>query len=151
MLGSSPAPPPSILTLEAANALVPRLRELMDGQTARRRDIEERIDALTRRLGKTPGAIEVDPADPPDVRELKTDIVARLETYQAAWAQLDEMGAVLKDPRTGLVDFYGHVDGKLVWLCWRYGEDAVTHYHQLNEGFSGRKPIEDNLRHRHLN
>ena len=44
------------------------------------------------------------------------------------------MGAVLKDPRTGLVDFYGQVDGKRVWLCWKYGEDAVTHYHGLRRG-----------------
>jgi hypothetical protein len=58
---------------------------------------------------------------------------------------------VLKDPRTGLLDFYGQVDGKLVWLCWRYGEDAVTHYHALDEGFGGRKPIEPTMRNRHLN
>ena len=144
-------PAPSVLTLEAANALVPRLRELMDAQTARRRDIEERIDGLTRLLGKTPGAIQPDPDDSPEVRDIKADIISRLEGYQAAWAALDEMGGVLKDPRTGLIDFYGQVDGKLVWLCWRYGEDAIAHYHQLNEGFSGRKPIEQNLRHRHLN
>jgi hypothetical protein len=142
---------PSVLTLEAANALVPRLRELMDAQTARRKDIEARIDGLTRLLGETPGAIQVEPADPPDVRDLKAEIVARLEGYQAAWSALDEMGAVLKDPRSGLIDFYGQVDGELVWLCWRYGEPAVTHYHHLNEGFSGRKPIGDNLRLRHLN
>jgi len=144
-------PAPSVLTLEAANALVPRLRELMDAQTARRKDIEERIDGLTRLLGKTPGAIQPDPDDSPEVSDLKADIISRLEGYQAAWTALDEMGGVLKDPRTGLIDFYGQVDGKLVWLCWRYGEDAIAHYHQLNEGFSGRKPIEDNLRHRHLN
>jgi hypothetical protein len=144
-------PAPSVLTLEAANALVPRLRELMDAQTARRRDIEERIDGLTRLLGKTPGAIQPDPDDSPEVSDVKADIISRLEGYQAAWTALDEMGGVLKDPRTGLIDFYGQVDGKLVWLCWRYGEDAIAHYHQLNEGFSGRKPIEDKLRHRHLN
>ncbi len=144
-------PAPSVLTLEAANALVPRLRELMDAQTARRKDIEERIDGLTRLLGKTPGAIQPDPDDSSEVRDLKADIICRLEGYQAAWTALDDMGGVLKDPRTGLIDFYGQVDGKLVWLCWRYGEDAIAHYHQLNEGFSGRKPIEDNLRHRHLN
>jgi hypothetical protein len=144
-------PAPSVLTLEAANALVPRLRELMDAQTARRKDIEERIDGLTRILGKTPSAIQPDPDDSSEVRDLKADIISRLEGYQAAWTALDEMGGVLKDPRTGLIDFYGQVDGKLVWLCWRYGEDAIAHYHQLNEGFSGRKPIEDNLRHRHLN
>ncbi len=144
-------PAPSVLTLEAANALVPRLRELMDAQTVRRKDIEDRIDGLTRLLGKTPGAIQPEPDDSPEVHDLKADIISRLEGYQAAWTALDEMGGVLKDPRTGLIDFYGQVDGKLVWLCWRYGEDAIAHYHQLNEGFSGRKPIEDKLRLRHLN
>lgn len=142
---------PSVVTLEAANAMVPRLRDLMDAQSGRRKDIEGRLDRLARLLGKRPGAIHLDPADPPDVRDLKADITARLEAYQTAWAELEEIGAVLKDPKTGLVDFYGQVDGKLVWLCWRYGEDAVAHYHQLNEGFSARRPIEDNLRSRHLN
>jgi len=62
-----------------------------------------------------------------------------------------ELGAVLKDARMGLLDFYGTVDGKLVWLCWRYGESEVAHYHALTEGFSGRKPIAQSMRSRHLN
>jgi hypothetical protein len=28
-----------------------------------------------------------------------------------------------------------------VWLCWRFGEDEISHYHALNEGFTARKPI----------
>ncbi len=146
-----PMPDPPVVTLEAANAMVPRLRALMELQTTRRRAIEERIDELARLLGKSPGAIRIDPSDPPPVRELKSDITEQLEAYHAAWAELEEMGAVLKDPKTGLVDFYGHVDGKLVWLCWRFGEDAVGHYHSLDEGFAARKPIERRLRERHLN
>ena len=52
--------------------------------------------------------------DPPEVRELKQrPRRARSTRYQAAWNELEEMGAVLKDPRMGLVDFYGQVDGKL--------------------------------------
>ena len=61
------------------------------------------------------------------------------------------MGAVLKDARMGLLDFYGYVDGKLVWLCWKFGEEAVAHYHGLDEGFSRRRPIEALMRQRHLN
>ncbi len=61
------------------------------------------------------------------------------------------MGAVLKDARRGLLDFYGTVEGKLVWLCWKYGEDQVVHYHSLQEGFSGRKLIEESMRSRLLN
>jgi hypothetical protein len=142
---------PSVFTIEAANALIPRLQGLMEAQMGRRGEIEKLLERLSQRLGKTPEAIQDDPADPDDVRELKRDIIGRVERYHAAWSELEEMGAVLKDPRTGLVDFYGRVDGKLVWLCWKYGEKQVTHYHGLDEGFSGRKPIEQTMRTRHLN
>ncbi len=142
---------PGVFTIEAVNALVPRLQGLMATQMDRRAEIEKLLERLAQRLGKTPEAIQDDPADPADVRELKREIVARVERYHAAWSELEDMGAVLKDPRTGLVDFYGRVDGKLVWLCWKYGESQVTHYHGLDEGFSGRKPIEPTMRTRHLN
>lgn len=142
---------PGVFTIEAVNALVPRLQSVMATQMERRGEIEKLLERLAKRLGKTPDAIQDDPADPEDVRELKRDIIGRVERYHAAWTELEEMGAVLKDPRTGLVDFYGRVDGKLVWLCWKYGETQVTHYHGLDEGFSGRKPIESTMRTRHLN
>lgn len=142
---------PGVFTIEAVNALVPRLQGLMQTQMERRAEIEKLLEKLAERLGKAPDAIQDDPADPEDVRAMKRDIIGRVERYHAAWSELEEMGAVLKDPRIGLVDFYGHVDGKLVWLCWKYGENQVTHYHGLDEGFSGRKPIEPTMRTRHLN
>lgn len=142
---------PPVFTLEAVNALVPRLRSLMSAQMTRRSEIERRLKQLSERLGAPPETVEIDERDPSDVRELKEELLRRVEVYQRAWGEIDEMGAVLKDPHTGLVDFYGHVDGKAVWLCWRFGEDAVTHYHGLEEGFAGRKPIEPTMRLRHLN
>jgi hypothetical protein len=142
---------PSVLTLEAVNALVPRLQSLMAVQMGRREAIEERLGQLAKLVGAVTGAIAVEEHDTPQVRTLKEDLVDRVERYQSAWREVEDMGAVLKDPRTGLVDFYGQVDGKLVWLCWRYGEKAVTHYHGLDEGFSRRRPIESTMRQRHLN
>jgi hypothetical protein len=142
---------PSVFTLEAVNALVPRLKTIMASQLGRRSDIEERLGQLAKLVGAVPESIVLDERDPPQVRTLKRDLVARVEKYQSAWHELEAMGAVLKDPKAGLVDFYGQVDGKLVWLCWRYGEDSVTHYHGLDEGFAGRKPIEPPMRQRHLN
>jgi hypothetical protein len=142
---------PSVFTLEAVNALVPRLQSLMATQMGRRVDIEERLGELAKLVGAVPDTIVLEEADEPAVRTLKSALVDRVRKYQAAWQELEEMGAVLKDPRTGLVDFYGQVDGKLVWLCWRYGEQAVTHYHGLDEGFASRKAIEPTMRQRHLN
>jgi len=145
-----PASPP-VLTLEAANALLPRLNALMASQMDRRSEIERRLEELARHLGGIPDAIEVEEGDPAPIRALKLEIVDAVKKYQSAWSEVEEMGAVLKDPRTGLVDFYGLMDGKLVWLCWKYGEDGVSHYHSLDEGFSGRKPIRHSARQRHLN
>jgi hypothetical protein len=142
---------PNVLTLEAVNALVPRLKTIMTSQMGRRGEIEERLAQLAKLVGAVPETIALDERDPPQVRTLKRDLVTRVEKYQSVWQEVEAMGAVLKDPKAGLVDFYGQVDGKLVWLCWRYGEDAVTHYHGLDEGFAGRKPIEPTMRLRHLN
>jgi hypothetical protein len=145
-----PAGPP-VLTLEAVNALLPRLRDLMQAQMDRRGEIEKRLEELSRLLGEVPETIQIEDADPAPIRELKRELIERVDRYQSAWREVEEMGAVLKDARSGLVDFYGQVDGKLVWLCWKYGEEAVTHYHGLQEGFAGRKPIESTMRQRHLN
>jgi hypothetical protein len=142
---------PPVLTIEAVNALVPRLNVLMASQMDRRTEIERRLEELARILGVVPDTIEVEDRDPAPVRVLKIELVERVARYQSAWSEIEEMGAVLKDPRTGLVDFYGLMDGKLVWLCWKYGEDGVSHYHGLDEGFSGRKPIAASIRQRHLN
>ncbi len=142
---------PSVFTLEAVNALVPRLRVLMGAQMERRSEIERRLEQLAAVVGRAPDTIQVDDLDPPDVRQLKGELLERIDAYRDAWREVEAMGAVLKDPRTGLVDFYGRVDGKLVWLCWKYGEEAVSHYHGLDEGFVARKAIEPTMRSRHLN
>jgi hypothetical protein len=142
---------PSVFTLEAVNALVPRLKTMVEAQMDRRSEIEDRLGRLAALVGAVPETIAPEDRDPPHVRSLKRELVERVERYHSAWREVEDLGAVLKDPRTGLLDFYGQVDGKLVWLCWRYGEDSVTHYHGLDEGFSGRKPIESVMRHRHLN
>ncbi|MGA7121126.1 MAG: DUF2203 domain-containing protein [Polyangiaceae bacterium] len=142
---------PSVFTLEAVNALVPRLRVLMGAQMERRSEIERRLEQLAALVGRAPDTIQVDDLDPPDVRQLKSELLERIDAYRDAWREVEAMGAVLKDPRTGLVDFYGRVDGKLVWLCWKYGEEAVSHYHGLDEGFVARKAIEPTMRSRHLN
>ena len=140
-----------IFTLEAINALLPKLQDLVGRQLERRSGIEQLLARLGRELGDVPDRIVLDPADPHEVREMKRELVRRIEEYRAGWREVEEMGAVLKDPRIGLLDFYGSVDGKMVWLCWKYGESECCWYHALEEGFSARKPIADSIRHRLLN
>jgi hypothetical protein len=55
---------------------------------------------------------------------------------------LQEMGLEIKGTE-GLVDFRARLAGRTVYLCWRFGEPAVAHWHELDTGFAGRRPIED--------
>jgi len=129
---------PQVFTLEEANSLVPQLRTLVGQQLARRADMPTEISPP-------------EPNDAPAVRELKQELLERIGRYQEAWSEVERLGAVVKDPRVGLVDFYGHVEGNAVWLCWKYGEDEIAHYHALDEGFGGRKPIGMSIKQRLLN
>ena len=58
-------------------------------------------------------------------------------------AVLEQLGIEVKDP-SGLVDFRSLRDGEVVYLCWKFPEPAVSHWHRLDAGFAGRKPISSN-------
>ncbi|HXY69701.1 MAG TPA: DUF2203 domain-containing protein [Gemmatimonadales bacterium] len=65
-------------------------------------------------------------------------VAARINGYVD---ELAEVGCLLKGFEDGLVDFYGYQEGRLVFLCWRLGEERVAHWHDLDAGFAGRRPI----------
>ena len=66
-----------------------------------------------------------------------------IDQMQAAVARLDELGVVLRDIETGLIDFPALVNGRQVWLCWRLGEVGIDYWHELSSGVAGRQRIID--------
>jgi hypothetical protein len=56
-------------------------------------------------------------------------------------ASLNGMGIQLKGPLEGLIDFPSYRDGELVELCWKLGEEKVDHWHEIGEGFAGRRKL----------
>ncbi len=140
-----------IHTLEEVNAKIPTLRAIVGRQLSRRATIQEKLTALGDLIDDIPDDFAVNPGDSSFVRELKADLAKRVAEYRRGWDEVEELGAVIKDPQIGLVDFYGRVDGNVVWLCWKYGEDDVAYYHALDAGYSGRKPIGASVRQRLLN
>jgi hypothetical protein len=135
--------PGPFLSLEEVNALVPELSRVVGEQLGRRQQIESMLDELAQSSGQPRGDVTPRDADSDSIRDAKRAVLAAVERYQEGWGRVERLGGVLKDPRTGLVDFYGLVGGRTVWLCWRYGEAVVDHYHLLDEGFAGRKRIDD--------
>ena len=53
----------------------------------------------------------------------------------------ENYGCVIKDVEQGLVDFLHWFNGREVFLCWKLGENKVQHWHELEEGFTGRQKI----------
>ncbi len=62
-----------------------------------------------------------------------------------ALAEIDATGVQVKDIDTGLLDFPCKVEGEILLLCWKLGETQITHWHGTNEGFAGRKPINERI------
>jgi hypothetical protein len=70
--------------------------------------------------------------------EEMTDAMERLEKEIQ---KLEELGCVLKDMSIGLIDFPAVRLGTRVWLCWKLDEAKVSFWHELHEGFAGRKSV----------
>lgn len=68
-----------------------------------------------------------------------------LQRVRDALAEIDAIGVQVKDLDIGLLDFPCKVDGDIVLLCWKLGESDITQWHSVEEGFAGRKPIDERI------
>lgn len=55
--------------------------------------------------------------------------------------QLMKLGVFVKNPGTGLIDFYAKHQGKDIFLCYQYPEESISYWHGMHEGYQGRKHI----------
>lgn len=105
-------------TFEAVRPLVQRAQDITDELNA----LGDKNDALTETLREEREAL---------VRQIR-------QTLQP----LQEMGLDIKGA-DGLVDFRAQLEGRTVYLCWRFGEPTVVHWHELDAGFAGRRLIDN--------
>lgn len=82
-----------------------------------------------------------------DEAETNEQVALRLhvdEIAQRINALIDELskvGCVFKGFDGGLVDFYGRLNGRDIFLCWKLGEAEIGYWHELGAGFAGRQPL----------
>lgn len=70
-----------------------------------------------------------------------SELVVEFMVIESLVSRIKETGCVVKSLEGGLVDFLAKIDGRDVYLCWRYGEESVAYYHELHTGFRGRQPL----------
>jgi hypothetical protein len=57
--------------------------------------------------------------------------------------KIQETGCLVKDIDTGLIDFPSLIEGQEAFLCWKQGEHRIEYWHGLEDGFAGRRRLED--------
>lgn len=133
-----------LFSLREANAFVPRLIEIFSVAKA---ELEEgqRLVAELEELGHPPpsgGPVDPDPTAPAEVRRRQKRLREVARHVATLLEEVSEMGAEVKSPE-GLVDFRSRRRGAVVYLCWRFGETGISHWHDLESGFGGRRSITD--------
>ncbi|MBI1991985.1 MAG: DUF2203 domain-containing protein [Candidatus Omnitrophica bacterium] len=141
-MAEEPDAPPKTFTVEEANALLPRVKALVEQLQGLQRSIaqtNQQLDECVRKVATGNGY---------PIQSLKQQIdsltqhqLQLIEGFQSALTQLEEQGGWLKDLNIGLIDFYGLRDDKLIFLCWKLGEDRIRFWHTLEDGYAGRQPL----------
>ena len=81
----------------------------------------------------------------PQLARRKAEREKTLQRVKDAVAEIHATGVQVKDLDIGLLDFPCEVEGEIILLCWKFGEKEITHWHGTEEGFAGRKPIDERI------
>ena len=131
-------------TYEQAARLLPVLRTLlkraMDGKQLIE-SVEKELQDLRHRILLS-GGLSV---DIPAVAHRRAERDKALQEIKDALAEIEAIGVQVKDLDIGLLDFPCVVEEEIILLCWKYGEEKIGFWHGLEEGFRGRKPIDERI------
>ena len=121
-----------LFTVEEANALLPKLQELLLDVGRHRDELREKAPHLEPILkaSATNGGGRVG-----------SEYGVEAYNLYLAIERIREMGVILKDLEMGLLDFPHEREGRVVFLCWRPSEDRIEYWHEIDAGYPGREPL----------
>jgi len=128
--------------------MIPRIEPLLREAMAMKTEFqgaEKALQSILERITLA-GGVLMDRTTAIEARGRREVSAARLKSIIH---QVQEFGCVIKDLDIGLIDFPTEFDGAEVYLCWKLGEEGIVWWHGVDEGFRGRKAIDDDFRRRH--
>lgn len=133
------SPVPQYFTPEQANEALAEVRPLTERMVAHRRALLEaqaKQEEIAARVSGNGSGVQ-----PKTLGALELTIAEEAAGIAECIAQIQALGAQIKDLDEGLVDFPARQAGEEVLLCWRLGEERVEFWHGIDEGFAGRRPL----------
>jgi hypothetical protein len=135
-------------TLDQAQTLLPEVEGILRDAVFHKSEYQkahEELERTTRKIRMSGGA-QVNPASLLAARARRDTSAAALKE---ALEKIEGLGAVVKDLDLGLIDFMTRYRNQEVCLCWKLGEDAIRFWHGAEEGYRGRKPIDQEFLQQH--
>ena len=120
-------------TLQEANQALTVIRPLVDEIQAIRQEILARQPEVWPVVERSAGN---------GGSQAASELIKEFERLDVLVHQIQESGALFKDINLGLLDFPALKEGREVYLCWKYGEGDIAFWHEIEEGYAGRQPIE---------
>ncbi len=127
-----------LFTLAEAERTLPLVRRIVQDLTAEYpawRAAVARFELLT-------GGARADWGETGELLSAREAVARHAERINRYLQELEAVGCVFKGFEAGLVDFYSLRDDRPIFLCWRLGEERITHWHEIDSGFAGRQPID---------
>lgn len=125
-------PFPKLFTVEEANALLPKLQELLLDVGRHRDELREKapgMEPILRAAATNGGG------------KMGSEYSVEAYNLYRAIERIREEGVILKDLEMGLLDFPHERDGRVVFLCWHPPEERIEYWHEINAGYAGREPL----------
>jgi hypothetical protein len=125
-----------------AERLLPAIELIVREIIERKHELDRsagELNALLHQIAMAGGTV------PPRARiaALRAQKQSAADALGVALEKLQSTGCLLKDADLGLVDFPTLYNGTEVYLCWKLGERAIGHWHHVEDGFRGRRPIDE--------
>ncbi len=130
-----------VFTIDEAQALLPRLREVFAEFDALNTGLAEARQEL-QKLETIWGDQSTEHPDRDRMQELGERIQRFLERGRELEQELLDSGCQLRDFQEGLIDFFHVRNGQLVTLCWRRTESSIVAWHPFDAGYAAREPLD---------
>lgn len=145
-------------TIQEAKELLPTVRQMLTDANEELSKIEQRLKVVSEEFQdaeqelatvKTGGANADELTRLRECRATFQERTQKLSTVQheyedclLKWVhKITDLGIILRDIPTGLIDFPAEKGETQYLLCWRLDDTDLDYWHLPNDGFVGRRPI----------
>lgn len=128
-------------TIEEAQAALREVRPLAEELVERHRALQEamrRQAEITLRIAGNGGGLQ-----PQSLVEVQQAAAREAAALSRCLERIQELGAQVKDLERGLLDWPALREGEEVLFCWHVGEDEIRFWHGAEDGFAGRRPLDE--------